>query len=227
MMGPVPARPRGRPPASSRDEIEETALDLFLAHGYDQTTIAMISSACGIGRTTLFRYYPSKADIVWSAFRDHTQRLRQILAASSSATPTMTAVRYAVVAALRASVGTRGIWMKRFKVLDTSPSLRSEGSAQWISWANAIAEFVAQDTGLDPASVVPQAIGGALQAAFLAVLRSWQNVTKPDEALLPLLDDKLRPLCDILQSWLVQAAAPAGLGRKPPARRSRPRSGPP
>ena len=201
-MGSVPARPRGRPPASSRDAIEEAAIDLFLEHGYDQTTIAMITAACGIGRTTLFRYYRSKGDIVWSAFSAHTEHLRRILAASRPGSPTMTAVRVAVVEALAASIDARGIWMKRFQILDTSASLRSEESAQWISWASAIAEFVAEDVGLEPAGVVPQAIGGAVQAAFLAVLRSWQGLPHPDRRLLPRLDDELRGLCDVLQMWL-------------------------
>jgi AcrR family transcriptional regulator len=202
-MGSVSPRPRGRPPASSRDAIEEAAIDLFLEHGYDQTTIAMITAAAGIGRTTLFRYYRSKPDIVWSAFNEHTEHLRRILAASRPGTPTMTAVRVAVVEALAASIDSGGIWMKRFQILDTSASLRSEESAQWISWASAIAEFVADDAGLEPAGVVPQAIGGAVQAAFLAVLRGWRSLPHPDSRLLTRLDDELRGLCDVLQAWLV------------------------
>jgi AcrR family transcriptional regulator len=213
MMGSVPARPRGRPPASSRVEIEETALDLFLERGYEQTTIAMITTACGIGRTTLFRYFSSKPDIVWSAFTEHTEHLRKLLAASPTEVPTMTAVRSSVVEALRASMDPRGTWMKRFRILDTSPTLRSDESVQWISWAKVVAEFVAKDCGLETAGIVPQAIGGALQAAFLAILRSWQGLPRPDERLLPSLDDNLRPLCDVLQTWLDTASRPASGAR--------------
>jgi TetR/AcrR family transcriptional regulator, regulator of mycofactocin system len=202
MMGSMQARPRGRPPASSRDAIEETAIDLFLEHGYEQTTIGMITAACGIGRTTLFRYYRSKADIVWSAFSEHTEHLRKTLAASHPGSPTMTAVRVAVVEALAASMDSRGIWMKRFQILDTSTVLRAEESAHWISWADAIADFVAEDVGLEPAGVVPQAIGGAVQAAFLAVLRGWQGIPDPGGHILPRLDGDLRGLCDALQAWL-------------------------
>jgi AcrR family transcriptional regulator len=213
MMGSVPAA-RGRPPASSKDAIEEAAIGLFLEHGFEQTTIAMITTACGIGRTTLFRYYRSKADIVWSAFSEHTGHLRQTLRASQPGSPTMTAVRVAVVEALAASIDSRGIWMKRFQILDTSAVLRSEESAQWISWADAIAEFVAEDVGLRPSDVAPQAIGGAIQAAFLAVLRGWQSVPDPDRRLLPYLDGALRGLCDALQAWLAGSSAP---GRTCPA----------
>jgi AcrR family transcriptional regulator len=173
----------------------------------------MITAACGIGRTTLFRYYPSKAEIVWSAFSAHTEHLRRVLAASGPDTPTMTAVRRAAVEALGASIDRRGIWMKRFEVLDTSASLRAEESAQWISWSTAIAEFVAKEAGLEPGGVVPQAIGGALQAAFLAVLRSWRGIPNPDERLLPRLDDELRGLCDVLEAWLGQLRGQTDGGR--------------
>jgi AcrR family transcriptional regulator len=167
----------------------------------------MITAACGIGRTTLFRYYRSKADIVWSAFSEHTEHLRGLLGTSHPGSPTMTAVRVAVVEALAASIDSRGIWMKRFQILDTSAVLRAEESAHWISWADAIAGFVAEDVGLEPADVVPQAIGGAVQAAFLAVLRGWRDIPDPDGRLLPRLDDDLRGLCDALQAWL------AGVGQ--------------
>jgi AcrR family transcriptional regulator len=207
MMESVHTRPRGRPHASSRDAIEEVAIGLFLEHGYEQTTIGMITAASGIGRTTLFRYYRSKADIVWSAFSEHTEHLRGLLGASHPGSPTMTAVRVAVVEALAASIDSRGIWMKRFQILDTSAVLRAEESAHWISWADAIAGFVAEDVGLEPAGVVPQAIGGAVQAAFLAVLRGWRDIPDPDGRLLPRLDDDLRGLCDALQAWL------AGVGQ--------------
>jgi TetR/AcrR family transcriptional regulator, regulator of mycofactocin system len=198
----VSTRPRGRPPASSREEIQAQAIDLFLEHGYDRTTIAMITSACGVGRTTLFRYFPSKAEIIWSSFTEHTDRLRRLLAGPTGGAPIMTFVRGAVVETVRGSVDPRGIWMRRFEVLDSSVDLRAEESVQWLSWANAVAEAVAREKGLAPSEVVPQAVGGALQGAFLAVLRSWIPIPDPDERLLPLLDAALTPLCDVLQAWL-------------------------
>ncbi|NGP09616.1 TetR family transcriptional regulator [Rhodococcus sp. 14C212] len=47
----------GRPPESSRERVQATAIDLFLDRGYAETSIADIAAA-GIGKTTFFRYYP-------------------------------------------------------------------------------------------------------------------------------------------------------------------------
>jgi AcrR family transcriptional regulator len=193
---------RGRPAGSSREEIERRAIDLFLDNGYEATTLAMITAACGISRTSFFRYYSSKAEIVWWAFDVHTRLLRDLLATVPSDAPTMGAVRESAVAALRASIDPEGIWMKRFRILDSSPELQSEESAHWISWAGTVAAFVADRTSQAVDEVIPQSIGGAVQAAFLAVLRSWIALDHPTPALLAELNDKLTPLCNVLQNWL-------------------------
>jgi AcrR family transcriptional regulator len=194
--------PRGRPAGSSREEIERHAIGLFLERGYESTTLAMIVDACGISRTSFFRYYSSKAEIVWWAFDVHTRALRDLLAAGSETAPTMQVVRESAVAALRGSIDPDGLWMRRFRVLDDSSELQSEESAHWISWAGVVAEFVAVRHAMNVADVTPQSIGGAMQAAFLAVLRSWTGVDHPTAALLEDLDGKLEPLCGIMQNWL-------------------------
>lgn len=199
----TPRRPRGRPATSSREDIERVAMGLFLADGYAATTIQMIADASGVSRTSVFRYWGSKADIVWAVFDVHTQRLGELFAAADPSEATMTVVRRQVVENMRMSTEDSGIWMERFAVLDSAPELRSERSAHWIGWASTVASYVAARNGLADTDVVPQSIGGAVQSAFLAVLRQWRKVAEPSaEELLPQLDDALRPLCALLQHWL-------------------------
>ncbi|MER5177254.1 TetR family transcriptional regulator [Streptomyces sp. NPDC002896] len=195
-------RSRGRPAVSSRQDIETRAIALFLEHGYEGTTLGAITDACGVSKTTFFRYYTSKAAIIWSAFEEHTAILRRLLREADPRVPVMTAVRTAVVEAFRASMDDEGTWMKRFVILDTSPALRAEESAQWISWAGAVAEHVARRTEDDPGALAPASIGGAVQAAFLATLRGWRTAADPAPAFARRLDADLKPLCDILQEWL-------------------------
>ncbi len=44
------------------------ALDLFLERGYDATTVEDICAAAGIGRTSFFRYFKSKEDVLMRDF---------------------------------------------------------------------------------------------------------------------------------------------------------------
>lgn len=45
-------------------EIHDTAVRLFLAQGYEETTIARIAEEAGVSQRTLFRYFGTKEDIV-------------------------------------------------------------------------------------------------------------------------------------------------------------------
>ncbi|MGW0982160.1 acyl-CoA-like ligand-binding transcription factor [Streptomyces xiamenensis] len=205
----APRRSRGRPPGSSRAEIERAAIGLFLAHGYAGTSLAMITGACGISKTSFFRYYPSKAQIIWSAFDEHTRALRALLERADPEVPLLRSVRHAVVEALRGSIDAEGLWMRRFIILDSSPELRAEESLHWDSWADVIAERIADRTGTGPHALVPASIGGALQAAFLATLRTQRDAPDPAATVLRALEDDLAPLCDVLQSWLDAGRAAA------------------
>jgi AcrR family transcriptional regulator len=61
---------RERNKQSARETIVRVAADLFSERGYATTTLAEIADAAGIAPSTLFNYYPSKSDIVFSLFND-------------------------------------------------------------------------------------------------------------------------------------------------------------
>src|SRR5215213_2120704 len=63
-----PGSALGRPPATTHAAIERTAFALFERQGFEATTLDDIAAALGVGRRTLFRYYPSKNDILWGRF---------------------------------------------------------------------------------------------------------------------------------------------------------------
>jgi AcrR family transcriptional regulator len=48
----------------TRQLISDTALRLFIERGYEQTTIDEIAMAAEVGTRTLYRYYPTKEDLL-------------------------------------------------------------------------------------------------------------------------------------------------------------------
>jgi len=66
---PVPEGLRERKQRETRRRIAETGLKLFLANGYDATTLDAIAEAADISRRTFFSYFKSKEEImlVWQA----------------------------------------------------------------------------------------------------------------------------------------------------------------
>jgi AcrR family transcriptional regulator len=170
---PSPRVPIGRPPASTPAAVEEVAFELLLRDGYAATTVEAICAAAGVGRTTLFRYFGSKAGIIWGEFDRAVERLRTALdeAAGESV---MVAVSSAVVTSTRRSRDAApDTWLDRFRVLDQDPELGAETAAHWRTWADTVSGFVSERTGLAQGAPLAAAVGGAVQAAYVAVLRAW------------------------------------------------------
>ncbi|MCZ9883291.1 TetR family transcriptional regulator [Arthrobacter sp. B2a2-09] len=62
---PAVARSTGRPVSIDPDAVAGVALRLFAENGYERTSMEDIAREAGIGRKSLYRYFPSKADLVW------------------------------------------------------------------------------------------------------------------------------------------------------------------
>src|SRR6478735_4285309 len=58
-------RAAGRPATIDADSVARIAMDLFARQGYGKTSMADIAQAAGIGRKSLYRYFATKADLVW------------------------------------------------------------------------------------------------------------------------------------------------------------------
>lgn len=61
----MPRRKRGRPPIEGlaerrRDEILAVAIEQFAARGFDNTDLQNVAALLGVGKGTLYRYFPSK-----------------------------------------------------------------------------------------------------------------------------------------------------------------------
>lgn len=192
---------RGRPPVSTREALEEVAFTLLLRDGYEATTIRAIMSAGGVGRTTFFRYFGSKGGIVWGEFDRAVERLHAQLEDCGGEVSVMTAVIDAVSASTVASRDAAPeTWLDRFRVLDEDPALTGETAEHWRIWAAEIAGYVQRRTGLADGDVVAAAIGGAVQAAYVAVLRQWASDDAAAE--LSQLRIDLTPIATALQALL-------------------------
>jgi len=60
---------------SAKDRLAEAAFALFAERGYDRTTVDDITERAGVGRTTFFRAFRTKEDVI---FPDHEVLLRAI-----------------------------------------------------------------------------------------------------------------------------------------------------
>ncbi|MET9911269.1 TetR/AcrR family transcriptional regulator [Streptomyces sp. NPDC006476] len=59
-------------------DLSETAIRLFLEKGFDAVSVAEVAAAAEVSKPTLFRYFPTKEDLVLHRIADHEQEAARI-----------------------------------------------------------------------------------------------------------------------------------------------------
>jgi mycofactocin system transcriptional regulator len=175
----APAR-KGRPPSTSHAMLEEVGIRLFIERGFDETSIDDIAAAAGIGRRTFFRYFPSKADLVWGDFDAELDRMRACLARLDPRLPMMEAVRQAVIDFNALQPEQEAQHRRRLTLILGVPTLIAHSTLQFAHWRAVIAEFAAQRLGQDPGDLLPRTIGHCALGAAVAAYEEWLRDTGDD-----------------------------------------------
>ena len=78
----------GRWEPNARERLERAALALFVEHGYDATTVAEIADRAGLTKSTFFRHYADKREVLFGSQDQLADRFAAaIRAAAPEATP--------------------------------------------------------------------------------------------------------------------------------------------
>ena len=189
----VTTSPRiGRAPATTHGELSTIALGLFLERGYEETTVDDIAAAAGIGRRTLFRYFPSKNDLPWGDFDALLAMMRGHLADLRPDVPVMEALRLAIIEFNRFPPEQVELHRERMRLLLEVPALVAHSSLRYRDWRTAVAEYVARRLGGDVNDLEPQAVAWACLGLCLAAYQEWLHHDSED--LLTLIDRAFRRL---------------------------------
>jgi TetR/AcrR family transcriptional regulator, regulator of mycofactocin system len=188
----MPAPRRGRPPGTSARELELISLRLFTEVGFEDTTVERIAAEAGVSRRTFFRYFESKADVLWHAFDGEIRALRAAFAAVSDDLSMMDAIRHVVVGANRYRAEDVPELRTRMNLISSVPALQASAAHHYDAWERAVSEFAAARLGLPGDSLIPLAAGRATLAVCRASYDRW--VDRADADLTVYLDEALRAL---------------------------------
>jgi len=168
----VQARP-GRPPATTREDLEWVAMRLFSDRGFDATTVDDIAAAAGIGRRTFFRYFGSKNDVVWGRFAEGLVDFRATLEATPPEVPLGDALRRAIVAFNALPPDQVPVHRQRMTLILTVSSLQAHSTLMYAEWRQVVADFVAARTGESPVDLFPRLAGHVMLGAAVAAYEQW------------------------------------------------------
>ncbi len=183
---------RGRPPGTSARELELVSLRLFSDHGFEETTVERIAAAAGVSKRTFFRYFDSKADVLWHAFDGEVRSLRAAFAAVPGDTPLVDAIRQVVVGVNQYRAEDVPELRTRMNLIGSVPALQASAAHHYDAWERAVSEFAADRLGQPPDSLYPLAIGRATLAVCRSAYDRWAE--RADADLTVYLDLALRAL---------------------------------
>jgi len=197
---------RGRPPGTSRRELELIALRLFTDQGFDSTTIEQIAAEAGVSKRTFFRYFSSKSGVLWSEFDSEVETIRVALAEVPATVPMMDAIRRAVVSANHYGPQDVPELRIRTNLIGCVPALQSSAALHYDAWERAISDFAATRIGQPADSLYPLAVGRATLAACRAAYDRWS--ARADADLTVYLDAALAPRPARVAPAPIRAPAP-------------------
>ncbi len=173
---------RGRPPGTSARELELVALRLFAEKGFEDTTVDEIAAGAGVSRRTFFRYFDTKANVLWSEFDSEVEAIRSLLADSRADLPVLQAVRQAVLQTNHYRAEDVPELRARMKLISSVPDLAASAAVHYDAWEQAIAEFVGRRIGQPANSLYPLLVGRATLASCRAAYEQWTALADADLA---------------------------------------------
>jgi len=172
----------GRWQPDARGRLAQAAMDLYVEHGYDATTVAEIAERAGLTERTFFRHFADKREVLFSG----SAQLAEVLTHEVAHAPEESAPIEAVGAALEAAgalIQQRGEWSKqRQAVIAANAELRERELIKLASLAAALADAL-HGRGVKEPSATLTAEAGV--AAFKVAFAKW--VEQPTKRNLPRL----------------------------------------
>ncbi|PWI07686.1 TetR family transcriptional regulator [Streptomyces sp. NWU339] len=158
-----------------RDALIAAAFQLFLERGFERTTIDDIVRLAGVGRSSFFRYFPSKEDVV---FPDHEGCLAEMTTflqdSSGENVEPVTRVCDAARLVMRMYAGNPTFAIQRYRLTKSVPALRNHELSVVRRYEGTLAaylrrRFASRSDGTLRADV----IAASVVAAHNNALRSW------------------------------------------------------
>ncbi len=164
---------RGRPRGTSARDLELVAMRLFTEQGFDETTVDDIVAGVGVSRRTFFRYFDSKAEVLWNDFDHEVSNIQTLLDEVSDDLPVMEAVRQVVIAANHYRAEDVPELRARMNLISSVPALAASAAVHYDAWERAISGFVSRRTNQPPNTLYPLAVGRATLATCRAAYEQW------------------------------------------------------
>ncbi|MDZ7675600.1 MAG: TetR family transcriptional regulator [Acidimicrobiales bacterium] len=165
---------RERKKERTRLEFQRIALQLFDQYGFEHVTVDDIAERAEISRSTFFRYFPTKEDVLVGRGDEPLAELRDAFVARPDDEPVLRSLRHAVQALAVGYEDQRGDFVAIRRITRDHPSLLARGLEHQAQWEETFAELLGRRMGSGAdASLRDRVVAGAVIAAIRVALDEW------------------------------------------------------
>ena len=159
--------------ALTRATIETTALERFLAHGYEAVRLEDLCAECMVSTRTFFRYFTSKEDLVLGRLRAHLDLATELFARQPTDAPLLTSLRTVINETVADYAADPHRELARLRLVTTTPDLEAGLGRVFAGFERLVRRFAAAQSQTDEGARGPRLIAAATVAAFRVGLESW------------------------------------------------------
>ena len=161
---------RERRHAETKEQILAAAFELFVERGYTDVTMEEVAHAAGVSRSTAYRRFPTKDDVVLEVARRWLGAFDDAVVDLPAETPLVEAVRAVTLAVAQHIDANQPIVRTAYAILETAPALQQSGVAT-IAWLERFAGLI--DTFGDVDVETARTVAGAYLGAIDAMMQHW------------------------------------------------------
>ena len=137
----------------TRERLREAALDLYLANGYDDTTVTQIAQSVGVTERTFFRHFADKREVIFGGSDLLQQEFSSGVASAPEGSP-LDMVAHAVLGSSYFPEERRP-WSRRRQALITShPELKERELNKMATLAGVLAQALRDRGVTEPAATL-------------------------------------------------------------------------
>ncbi|WP_445330176.1 TetR/AcrR family transcriptional regulator [Streptomyces olivochromogenes] len=187
---------RERKKIKTREAIRTATYELIEEQGYDATTIDQIAERAEVSPSTVFRYFPTKEDIVLTD--EYDPLIMEELRARPAEEPWTESVRYVMRRAVQLGVDEDATVSRlRTRLMVEVPAVRSRMMESMSVTGRMLCQAVAERTGRDPDSLEVRVYAMSLIGGLMETSLYWaENGHRED------LADLIDRTLDVLEHGL-------------------------
>ncbi|MFG2248806.1 TetR family transcriptional regulator [Spirillospora sp. NPDC048823] len=159
--------------ARTRAAIQREALRLFTERGYDATTVEQVAHAAEVAHTTVFRYFPTKEDLVVTDEADPV--FYEALRTQPPELTPIQALRAAIRDVLGAFSEDIATARERTVLILSVPALRGAAFGNYLETMRAVTAILAERADRGPDDVTVRTLTGAAFGIMLDIMLRWSE----------------------------------------------------